>query len=112
MRGKVSVHRGPVRAEGITPAHAGKSVAFFNGAVVVGDHPRACGEKPGKRLVLFRTVGSPPRMRGKAPRRTFPVTLPGITPAHAGKSDNAAPFKVFIWDHPRACGEKFMPLSA
>ena len=48
-------------------------------------------------------------MRGKAQAAPAPQYTAGITPAYAGKS-------VFGWsirsrhrDHPRLCGEKFMP---
>ena len=50
-------------------------------------------------------VGSPPRMRGK---HTTVVNIPQyarITPAHAGKTADAAATTKRHRDHPRACGE-------
>ena len=51
-------------------------------------------------------LGSPPRMRGKAPLIFCGICGAGITPAYAGK-------RGFEWqelgaekDHPRVCGEK------
>ena len=50
--------------------------------------------------------GSPPRVRGKAARRTPDGRKPGITPACAGKSANVAESIKQYGDHPRVCGEK------
>ena len=73
-------------AEGITPAHAGKSHTFYRVKALREDHPRPCGEKAAPECTADAHIGSPPPMRGKAGpvrRLTLP---PGITPAHAGKS--------------------------
>ena len=73
---------------------------------VIGDHPRACGEKYIKNFMGYSTLGSPPRMRGKVNDYTMYVVEDRITPAHAGKS-RSRPFGWSqTWDHPRACGEK------
>ena len=45
-------------------------------------------------------------MRGKASAPPRPAGLPGITPAHAGKSWGAGHYYRHGQDHPRACGEK------
>ena len=45
-------------------------------------------------------------MRGKEKACTYILTLQGITPAYAGKSDEAFYQTDDIWDHPRLCGEK------
>ena len=50
---------------GITPAHAGKSGICTGCLHAAPDHPRACGEKPGRKGVIRPVQGSPPRMRGK-----------------------------------------------
>ena len=74
------------RAEGITPAWAGKSVAKKWNETGGEDHPRVGGEK----LVSLENVtcagGSPPRGRGKGYMRNAKVTAARITPAWAGKS--------------------------
>ena len=94
--------------DGITPAHAGKRQAGYTCFEGQGDHPRACGEKTGSCRCSRLSLGSPPRMRGKA-FPTVPATLPiGITPAHAGKSYTLQAVGLKVWDHPRACGEKFI----
>ena len=51
---------------GITPAYAGKSLSFFSFLSFFKDHPRLCGEKKSLRQSRWRSVGSPPPMRGKA----------------------------------------------
>ena len=66
MRGKAFapiVHTG---SSGITPAYAGKSFQSYPLMHVWQDHPRLCGEKPGKPFRGRSKLGSPPPMRGKA----------------------------------------------
>ena len=91
---------------GITPACAGKRPGWADSGCQRGDHPRVCGEKcpPGK--FFFMTVGSPPRMRGKAGRQLGIGGLVGITPAYAGKRERGNPVRCKSEDHPRVCGEK------
>ena len=45
-------------------------------------------------------------MRGKAADEVAVCPQPGITPAHAGKSNCAFVWCICVKDHPRACGEK------
>ena len=50
-------------------------------------------------------MGSPPRVRGK---RSVSLSLEldlGITPAGAGKTQLVRIELIFLWDHPRGCGE-------
>ena len=54
--------------------------------IIVGDHPRVCGEKWPVTTLAMRMVGSPPRMRGKA--------------------DYLFLLSEYEGDHPRVCGEK------
>ena len=51
----------------ITPAYAGKRAAAECRVFRVLDHPRVCGEKTAIVKPPLSDVGSPPRMRGKAP---------------------------------------------
>ena len=85
MRGKGRRGRGGAGDGGITPAHAGKSQFALNRPLFRWDHPRACGEKKAISQVISRTLGSPPRMRGKGSKRLLLCLWSGITPAHAGK---------------------------
>ena len=106
MRGKVACPAFTAGAVGITPAHAGKRTAAQQYGYLPKDHPRACGEKVLKPVVLHATLGSPPRMRGKVLRLLIRVRQPRITPAHAGKSCSCYDGGRRYRDHPRACGEK------
>ena len=65
MRGKAKTCVYSTIKMGITPAHAGKSVAHVPDPVGVGDHPRTCGEKYALIAKKGLRKGSPPHMRGK-----------------------------------------------
>ena len=56
--------------------------------------------------------GSPPRVRGKVYMRCCACLPPRITPACAGKSEQAFPVDGRNWDHPRVCGEKHHPTQS
>ncbi len=106
MRGK---GRGPRLAfchVGITPAYAGKRIAMVAMFLIVGDHPRVCGEKGACRPRRSGTMGSPPRMRGKDRSQPDGQLCAGITPAYAGKRRNLLKRRYARKDHPRVCGEK------
>ena len=90
----------------ITPARAGKSSFRYEAIEILGDHPRACGEKLDPQIQQFALVGSPPRVRGKGVRHVVAVVGGGITPARAGKRAVCRVYHLHVWDHPRACGEK------
>ena len=70
------------------------------------DHPRVCGEKYSFAHFFSPSLGSPPRVRGKALflRSQFPK--PRITPACAGKRFLPPVRLPARRDHPRVCGEK------
>ena len=92
--------------EGITPAHAGKSVskALTSGGVLY--HPRTRGEKWSIPSPLGLRIISPPHTRGKVTTRSRTRSVPGITPAHAGKSSGHQIEISCYGDHPRTRGEK------
>ena len=105
MRGKQQKEVYEALKEGITPAHAGKTIVsrlFFNS---MRDHPRACGENPEQIHIQLHRKGSPPRMRGKRATCKDDRLIEGITPAHAGKTFSNLSLILASWDHPRACGE-------
>ena len=106
MRGKDSDKWTGNREDGITPAHAGKSMYSLCEYCTAWDHPRACGEKRMELLEDAAKRGSPPRMRGKAPGIGGCDLRVGITPAHAGKRNPRSCIFSSARDHPRACGEK------
>ena len=65
MRGKAPPDAVRILCGGITPAYAGKSRSHVHHRLIVGDHPRICGEKRSTRRAASRFSGSPPHMRGK-----------------------------------------------
>ena len=123
MRGKVGQALASSAAPGITPAHAGKSLAIrLRGQIGEDhprpcgeiartstwsrDHPRPCGEKDTRSLSAVPAQGSPPPMRGKDMPCRWPKRGHRITPAHAGKRKIITPRISGMRDHPRPCGEK------
>ena len=86
MRGKGLRRHRILYDSRITPAHAGKSGVTATASILYGDHPRTCGEKHAEPTVALVYAGSPPHMRGKGDIGDNYRVVPGITPAHAGKS--------------------------
>ena len=82
---------------------------MLNPNVLVRDHPRVCGEKPVDIVHSVLLQGSPPRMRGKGCKLLLERAQHGITPAYAGKRALSSSPRVALKDHPRVCGEKFIP---
>ena len=105
MRGKHQILPDRSGWRGITPAHAGKTIAPCVRPSHIWDHPRACGENISAVRTSPNSAGSPPRMRGKHFRKTVELRFTGITPAHAGKTQAVKCIGVPARDHPRACGE-------
>ena len=66
VRGKVNADSVERHAHGITPACAGKRDTGKMLRNKIRDHPRVCGEKQNIYRDYFDTLGSPPRVRGKA----------------------------------------------
>ena len=93
----------------ITPAYAGKSRTAACSLPLPWDHPRLCGEKFDQMCFAGRDPGSPPPMRGKAEIPYFAACFTRITPAYAGKRNGIHLNMSCCWDHPRLCGEKFIP---
>ena len=90
----------------ITPAHAGKSILLQSLSEAVEDHPRTRGEKQYPNAKPSTSEGSPPHTRGKVVGAFSDAALPGITPAHAGKSMFQITARRDLRDHPRTRGEK------
>ena len=105
MRGKLGQCGRSVADAGITPADAGKTAAAVKKLALCQDHPRGCGENSTITLSCRKSIGSPPRMRGKlADERDFDVIF-RITPADAGKTLSVRLTPSAFQDHPRGCGE-------
>ena len=84
-RGKEQVTGQTAITAGITPAWAGKSRNLLSLRTGNKDHPRVGGEKTFSAPTENKRRGSPPRGRGKVIKHVHIVSLPGITPAWAGK---------------------------
>ena len=106
MRGKVLLARPILAPLRITPACAGKSAIALNVLYPIWDHPRVCGEKGSRYREIIRSMGSPPRVRGKDAVLFYMADPVGITPACAGKSRFQSRPRPVAGDHPRVCGEK------
>ena len=106
MRGKGARICKDLERMGITPACAGKSSCRFSRMCSNRDHPRVCGEKWQFRAATATSLGSPPRVRGKAKYLGTRRPGPRITPACAGKRLNQTFSPSRYGDHPRVCGEK------
>ncbi len=87
MRGNALGLCRPAAAPGITPAYAGKRHVLRQVGVIVGDHPRVCGETRSRFSRPQDIKGSPPHMRGKAGGCHPNDDAERITPAYAGKSN-------------------------
>ena len=109
MRGKGARCHAVYAEIGITPAYAGKRREIFLLYHVGEDHPRVCGEKSFKTSTSCGYKGSPPRMRGKGGAFYVCCSFSGITPAYAGKSQTTRRVFPVLRDHPRVCGEKWLP---
>ena len=106
MRGKEAHNAGDGAVHRITPACAGKRCRTFRAVRSSWDHPRMCGEKAALPPGVLAPPGSPPRMRGKELAVGVIRQHGGITPAHAGKSEESQMMHYLLRDHPRTCGEK------
>ena len=112
MRGKQSYLHASAFASGITPADAGKTLRVFGFKLLDEDHPRGCGENYILNCEVEHLAGSPPRMRGKLAVIGGMIAVTRITPADAGKTKGEKRTGLPAKDHPRGCGENFLPAKA
>ena len=105
VRGKLSPQRRIISSARITPAGAGKTSANSITRPSTEDHPRRCGENDCFAISSTDVSGSPPQVRGKHFVHPCYLSAPGITPAGAGKTADAAATAKRHRDHPRRCGE-------
>ena len=90
---------------GLIPAHAGKTIRVTWRPKSSWAHPRSRGENSATNSLAEFIAGSSPLTRGKPTRPDLLPWLPGLIPAHAGKTVAAkAPVQV-IRAHPRSRGE-------
>ena len=96
-------------AEGLIPAHAGKTSRPPRRTSSSKAHPRSRGENA--RCPRGRSIGpgSSPLTRGKHARYALVPVLLGLIPAHAGKTDPRPRRHPSGWAHPRSRGENCLP---
>ena len=90
---------------GIIPAYAGSTKRSGELGVLLGDHPRVCGEHRQNERNLRATAGSSPRMRGARPTSSWTIVRARIIPAYAGSTGRQESTSRRSRDHPRVCGE-------
>ena len=112
VRGKLATLACGYQGGGITPACAGKTARKRRRATCGRDHPRVCGENSTRSSRAVKTVGSPPRVRGKQLVCFLGLKRSGITPACAGKTQKGVRAASERRDHPRVCGENFCRTTA
>ena len=109
MRGALGDVAQQLLRTGIIPADAGSTTAWAKWSCPGQDHPRGCGEH-GDVVVKMRPLpGSSPRMRGALGLDEKLDTLKGIIPADAGSTALKDFLTEKMEDHPRGCGEHFLP---
>ena len=70
-----------------------------------------CGEHHRVRRCPFPQEGSSPHVRGALSLTLSARMLVGIIPACAGSTEHDLCCLVFLWDHPRMCGEHALALQ-
>ena len=92
-------------ANGLIPAHAGKTQRWFRRWRSPGAHPRSRGENAGVGASSTISAGSSPLTRGKHGGGRGLSRAVGLIPAHAGKTA-VEPLPLGRgWAHPRSRGE-------
>ena len=92
-------------ALGLIPAHAGKTLRTESVLSVLRAHPRSRGENHSVLPRLPSADGSSPLTRGKPRGGQRSRRLPGLIPAHAGKTRSSPPRRIRLPAHPRSRGE-------
>ena len=91
--------------DGIIPACAGNTSAYRLVSSATWDHPRVCGEHLHDQWIAEKKPGSSPRVRGTRRVRILIGLRTGIIPACAGNTRGHSCRFLYMWDHPRVCGE-------
>ena len=104
-RGKPGrVARG-MRARGLIPAHAGKTIHIPPSRRIRGAHPRSRGENLEDNWEVLEADGSSPLTRGKRSCRDRLRRRGRLIPAHAGKTPPTRRTRRWPRAHPRSRGE-------
>ena len=104
-RGKQLVLSVFLGGRGLIPAHAGKTWPVRAVSRFPGAHPRSRGENTRFCNEILLHPGSSPLTRGKHSHRNEQIPVPGLIPAHAGKTVMRPGPGGASWAHPRSRGE-------
>ena len=86
--------------------------AFWNAFIVVAkDHPHACGDKAWVSYFLLLSLGSSPRVWGQVDKEEYDRLQARIIPTRVGTRVLDGRRECIDWDHPHACGDKFIMRS-
>ena len=110
-RGKLALETLDDTRGGLIPAHAGKTRPCPQAWQWSGAHPRSRGENTMHVAIVGFVPGSSPLTRGKRHESAQQPTVPGLIPAHAGKTSGDAHLQGHGGAHPRSRGENSMSSS-
>ena len=94
--------------QGLIPAHAGKTDSRIAASAASRAHPRSRGENNDGVHPRDRARGSSPLTRGKLSPSTGRPSVPGLIPAHAGKTAGMVSLSGWLGAHPRSRGENYV----
>ena len=104
-RGKRRGDGARCRADGLIPAHAGKTLWSRRPTRTARAHPRSRGENKRYRSGTGPRQGSSPLTRGKQLVGALVLDGLGLIPAHAGKTCGPGSRRARLGAHPRSRGE-------
>ena len=104
-RGKPLIQARRIHAQGLIPAHAGKTSVSRPTIRYPEAHPRSRGENSDPGVPTHTTTGSSPLTRGKRLDRCVAQLTHGLIPAHAGKTLRSRRAGRRSRAHPRSRGE-------
>ena len=104
-RGKQQGRWFQVAGIGLIPAHAGKTGTSSSSTKSPRAHPRSRGENAAGQARRQPGKGSSPLTRGKRELLGRRGVVPGLIPAHAGKTGSPLLARPSGWAHPRSRGE-------
>jgi len=106
LRGTRALQGSAERYARFIPAPAGNAFIVRDISSTAPVHPRACGERDGRRCLGVIAGGSSPRLRGTLHRGRLTVWRRRFIPAPAGNARREPRKDALTPVHPRACGER------
>ena len=91
MQGKLVLRGAHGTAQGTPPRMRGKLRRKTRSCLLLGEHPRVCGENASLRFLTPPTAGTPPRMREKLETKSIFGLLIGTPPRMRENSGSSLP---------------------